>query len=171
MVVQAFGHPYRRPWVWRAESRGIREMGVVYLVALRRCLCMSAIVVAVVFASRTYVIRSFLSFAFFSPPNAILVPGIYFLGFSRYSNCVADQQGPFTLHNLGLLLGRCLQECSRSILSPCSCSRLYTRNPRLGQSYGQRGRGGWGRSCCPRLRLRCDIVRIASVCESGTLIM
>lgn len=32
-------------------------------------------------------IRSFLSFSFFRPPNAILVPGMYFLGFSRYSNC------------------------------------------------------------------------------------
>lgn len=35
----------------------------------------------------TYVIRSFLSFSFFRPPKAILVPGMYFLGFSRYSNC------------------------------------------------------------------------------------
>lgn len=34
----------------------------------------------------TYVIRSFLSFSFFRPPNAILVPGMYFFGFSRYSN-------------------------------------------------------------------------------------
>lgn len=31
-------------------------------------------------------IRSFLSFSFFRPPKAILVPGMYFLGFSRYSN-------------------------------------------------------------------------------------
>lgn len=36
---------------------------------------------------KTYVIRSFLSFSFFRPPKAILVPGMYFLGFSRYSNC------------------------------------------------------------------------------------
>lgn len=34
----------------------------------------------------TYVIRSFLSLSFFRPPNAILVPGMYFFGFSRYSN-------------------------------------------------------------------------------------
>ena len=33
------------------------------------------------------VIRSLLSFAFFNPPKAILVPGMYFFGFSRYSNC------------------------------------------------------------------------------------
>ena len=35
----------------------------------------------------TYVIRSFRSLPFFRPPKAILVPGMYFLGFSRYSNC------------------------------------------------------------------------------------
>lgn len=35
--------------------------------------------------SGTYVIRSFLSLPFFKPPKAILVPGMYFLGFSRYS--------------------------------------------------------------------------------------
>lgn len=37
---------------------------------------------------RTYVIRSFLSLAFLRPPKAIFVPGMYFLGFSRYSNCI-----------------------------------------------------------------------------------
>ena len=31
-------------------------------------------------------IRSFLSLSFLRPPKAILVPGMYFLGFSRYSN-------------------------------------------------------------------------------------
>lgn len=30
-----------------------------------------------------YVMRSLRSFSFFRPPKAILVPGIYFLGFSR----------------------------------------------------------------------------------------
>lgn len=35
-------------------------------------------------------IRSFLSFSFFRPPKAILVPGMYFLGFSRYSNYGAE---------------------------------------------------------------------------------
>lgn len=35
---------------------------------------------------RTYVIKSFLSLSFFNPPNAIFVPGMYFFGFSRYSN-------------------------------------------------------------------------------------
>lgn len=34
----------------------------------------------------TNVIRSLRSLGFFNPPNAIFVPGMYFLGFSRYSN-------------------------------------------------------------------------------------
>jgi hypothetical protein len=33
------------------------------------------------------VMRSLRSFGFLRPPKAILVPGMYFLGFSRYSNC------------------------------------------------------------------------------------
>jgi len=37
-------------------------------------------------SSRRKVIRSFRSLAFFNPPKAIFVPGMYFLGFSRYSN-------------------------------------------------------------------------------------
>lgn len=37
--------------------------------------------------NKTYWIKSFLSLSFFNPPKAILVPGIYFFGFSRYSNC------------------------------------------------------------------------------------
>jgi hypothetical protein len=35
----------------------------------------------------TYVIKSLRSLAFFRPPKAIFVPGMYFFGFSRYSNC------------------------------------------------------------------------------------
>jgi len=49
------------------------------------------------------VMRSFLSLPFFRPPKAILVPGMYFLGFSRYSNC-----------------GRC-QRVSRPVVCP-SCT-------------------------------------------------
>ena len=48
---------------------------ILYLVSSRRC-----------------VIRSFRSLAFFKPPNAILVPGMYFFGFSRYSNCSYHQR-------------------------------------------------------------------------------
>lgn len=36
-----------------------------------------------------------LSAAFLSPANAILVPGIYFFGFSRYSNIVSSSQVTF----------------------------------------------------------------------------
>lgn len=60
----------------------------VYLVALRRWLLyISLMRVYRGDNEEAYVIRSFLSFAFFNPPKAILVPGMYFLGFSRYSNC------------------------------------------------------------------------------------
>jgi hypothetical protein len=46
----------------------------------------------------TYVIRSFLSLPFFSPPKAIFVPGMYFLGFSRYSyNVSVCHSMPFCL--------------------------------------------------------------------------
>ena len=42
--------------------------------------------------------RSFRSFSFLRPPKAILVPGMYFLGFSRYSNSVLSFQViPFCL--------------------------------------------------------------------------
>jgi hypothetical protein len=43
-------------------------------------------------------IRSFLSFSFFRPPKAILVPGMYFLGFSRYSKRV------FSFHSMPFCL-------------------------------------------------------------------
>src|ERR1700735_4244525 len=42
-------------------------------------------------SNRTYVIRSLRSLVFFRPPKAILVPGMYFLGFPRYSNYAVDQ--------------------------------------------------------------------------------
>lgn len=46
----------------------------------------------------TYVMMSFLSLSFLRPPKAILVPGMYFLGFSRYSKRVfSSQVMPFCL--------------------------------------------------------------------------
>ena len=70
------------------EFEGLVSADAIYLVASRKCLTngqddenMTREL------ERTYVIKSFLSFAFFSPPKAIFVPGMYFLGFSRYSNC------------------------------------------------------------------------------------
>lgn len=58
------------PWEWRDRLIG---RGTIYWVALRR-----------------WVIRSFLSLAFLRPPKAILVPGMYFLGFSKYSKRVSS---------------------------------------------------------------------------------
>jgi len=55
--------------------------GVVYFVSLAR-----------------KVIKSFRSLSFLRPPNAIFVPGMYFLGFSRYSNKVSLPHSiPFAL--------------------------------------------------------------------------
>lgn len=39
-----------------------------------------------------YLMRSARSFSFFSPANTIFVPGMYFLGLSRYSNSVSRDQ-------------------------------------------------------------------------------
>ena len=50
-----------------------------------------------------YVIKSFLSLAFLRPPKAIFVPGIYFFGFSRYSNCERVKSTPFLLMTKGQL--------------------------------------------------------------------
>ena len=36
--------------------------------------------------------RSFRSVSFLMPANTIFVPGMYFLGFSRYSNSVSSPQ-------------------------------------------------------------------------------
>lgn len=49
----------------------------------------------------TNVTRSFLSLFFFRPPKAILVPGMYFLGFSRYSNCFG--QGRLICQRIGVV--------------------------------------------------------------------
>merc|ERR1719335_1852849 len=45
-----------------------------------------------------YAIKSARSLSFFRPANTILVPGIYFFGFTRYSNmCFSDQTIPEVL--------------------------------------------------------------------------
>jgi len=50
------------------------------------CKGLASTVVVYFVSSRRKVIRSFRSFAFLRPPKAIFVPGMYFFGFSRYSN-------------------------------------------------------------------------------------
>lgn len=104
-------------------------------------------------------IKSFLSFAFFNPPKAILVPGMYFLGFSRYSNCNRCKQ---PASDASGSVDGCPPRYPLSIQLPCSCLRRYMRSLRLDQFCDQKDRVGWGRSCCPRLRLEYDIGRIVS---------
>ena len=61
-------------------------------------------------SSRRKVIKSFRSLGFFNPPKAILVPGIYFFGFSRYSNCAASVRSP--------LAKRALDQAYKRIFCP-----------------------------------------------------
>ena len=135
-------------------------MREVYLVALRRWLYNVSVCVCMVgYSEEAYVIKSFRSFAFFNPPKAILVPGMYFLGFSRYSNCIDCKQPASDASNS---VDSCAPRYLLSIQLPCSCLHRYTKSLRLVQFYDQRDRADWGRSCCPRLRLRYDIGRIVS---------
>jgi hypothetical protein len=52
----------------RVEEKGLRKRKAYAVSSLRK------------------VIKSLRSLGFLRPPKAILVPGMYFLGFSRYSN-------------------------------------------------------------------------------------
>lgn len=81
---------------WLDPFYAFLSLQVVFAVYLSGGLLHEAVVIVLVtgqsgkspIGASTYVIRSFLSFSFLRPPKAILVPGMYFLGFSRYSNYV-----------------------------------------------------------------------------------
>lgn len=60
-------------------------------------------------------IRSFRSLAFFKPPKAILVPGMYFLGFSKYSNWIVVRTDPDRVARRGELFHGTYQRA----LIPC----------------------------------------------------
>lgn len=110
----------------------------------------------------THAIRSFLSLAFFKPPNAIFVPGMYFFGFSKYSNYIPSRQqpGPGAVGpNVSLPKSRL------PIQFAFPCSRRNMKNPRLNQSSDQRDRGDWARSYCPRFPLTYDIGHSESILE------
>lgn len=83
----------------------------------------------------TYVMRSLRSFSFFSPPKAIFVPGMYFLGFSRYSNCRL-----ISTQVCNQLISENLPEYLGSIQWPSACWHRYRRNPRLNQCDVRTGR-------------------------------
>lgn len=59
----------------------------------------------------TYVIRSLRSLPFLRPPKAILVPGMNFLGFSRYLNCNCERW--LACADRPRRMGWSLPECSR----------------------------------------------------------
>jgi hypothetical protein len=101
--------------------------------------------------------RSFRSFSFFIPAKAILVPGMYFFGFSRYSNyreSVASQSEERVV---------LVQECplSTQCLSVCwhRCMRIQQRI----QYDVQKLRGVQDQSCFLRPFLGCGIEHIGSV--------
>ena len=64
------------------------------------------------------VIKSFLSLSFLRPPNAIFVPGMYFLGFSRYSNWICCQ------YVLSRKPGACVPLTYQSLIAPRNVFRL-----------------------------------------------
>lgn len=90
LVIHASSFLKPAEWDWCEAGRGRTSGGLK-----RRCIILwrcadaynkSERALAALLLKCTNVIRSFLSLAFFNPPKAILVPGMYFFGFSRYSN-------------------------------------------------------------------------------------
>ena len=86
-------------------------------------------------ASSRWVIKSFLSFAFLRPAKAIFVPGIYFLGFSRYCELMSVREvlfaggGHFSRRREHRLMGRggiCADALWESL--SISMDRLYRRH-------------------------------------------
>jgi hypothetical protein len=77
-------------------------------------------------SSRRKVMRSFRSLAFLSPPKAIFVPGMYFLGFSRYSNWVKLALSPTIRSRMDLAIKWLhvanLPMCPLSTQHPSACS-------------------------------------------------
>ena len=128
--------------VSEGESKKANARGYVYLVSFWR-----------------KVMRSLRSLGFLRPPNAILVPGMYFLGFSRYSNWARLAHG--WIHQAL----RNVRECRCSTQHPSACWRRCRRSPRPGQTCGRRDRKGWGRSCYPHPPSGCGTVRSGSVCR------
>lgn len=108
--------------------------------------------------------RSFLSLPFLRPPKAILVPGMYFLGFSRYSNW--NLESALYASRIGLFCIIPMYPLSTRL--PCVCSRLCMRSPPPDLSCARISRGGWAQSCYPPLPPDYDIERILS--RAGQLI-
>jgi hypothetical protein len=98
------------------------------------------------------------SLAFLRPPKAILVPGMYFLGF-----CIDCQHlSPRWLVHWYHKPRGTRKGCPPSTQHPCPCWRRCKRSRRPGQTCGRRDRGAQGRSCCPRRPSGCGTVRSGS---------
>ena len=104
-----------------------------------------------------YVMRSFLSLAFLIPAKAIFVPGMYFFGFSRYSNFAPVSVWAVSPSR------RYVPVCSHPSEQLCSCWHRCTRIQEFDRSDDRRCRVALARSCCLRLRRGYDIEHIVSV--------
>ena len=110
-------------------------------------------------SSARKVIKSLRSLGFLRPPKAILVPGMYFLGFSRYSNChvLADESARC------VFVWRNVRECRCSTRCPSACWRRCMSSPQRIQSCDRRDRGDLVRLCFPHPPLSYGIGRIVSI--------
>lgn len=94
--------------------------------------------------------RSFRSLAFLRPPKAILVPGMYFLGFSRYSNCVvSDGCAKLSVHGRAAAV-----KTYESLLVPLNTLLLV--GVRVGESVN-----GTGLASEEAVKVRADLVALA----------
>ena len=101
--------------------------------------------------SLRYVIKSFRSFSFLRPPKAIFVPGMYFLGFSRYvkrvSSCLHPRQlepknmGGNTIQSPFV----CWSQCIEILLPVQSFVRTIRANLSLA-GFSEGKAGGWART-------------------------
>jgi hypothetical protein len=78
-----------------------------------------------------YVIKSFRSFSFLRPPNAIFVPGMYFLGFSRYVNRVSSFLSIISLFLKGEVEYHVMPFCLLASVywKPSTCPVFRPNNP------------------------------------------
>lgn len=107
-----------------------------------------------------YVMRSLRSLGFFRPPNAIFVPGMYFFGFSRYSNCWLSANDFLAIYIVPIAF---VPRCLHSKLCPLPCWHLCRRTLPPVRSFDRTDRAGSGQSCSLHLPRGCDIESILSV--------
>lgn len=110
-------------------------------------------------ASFRQAIRSPRSLGFFRPAKIILVPGMNFLGFSRYSKSVSSLHViPDRIQKLLVILDQII--CAFDSY-PQPCWHRCTSNQLPDQSCDRTDRTGWGRPCACHRPRRCGTERNA----------